>query len=91
MRAPALVRNADQEWLASVLWPHARNHSLVHAAFHCRHFGGEGAESRGFPTRRSSAFDFVGNVFDASNQFLGLSHLVECPAECRREPDWMHC
>lgn len=51
----------DQSWLANVVFPLVKNHTLVHASWHCKKYGE--AEWRGFPTQRVSNRDFIGNVY----------------------------
>lgn len=80
----------DQGWLESVVWPLVRSETLDHSSFLCHRFGA--AEWRGFPTQRAGVHDFVGNIFQSTNRWQGMSVPAVCPAACRRQPDiWESC
>jgi hypothetical protein len=79
----------DQIWLANTLWSHIKNYTLVHASFLCGLY--QEAEYRGFPTKRASPSDFVGNIFSPEDGFHGLQLHEECPPACRRHPEWSTC
>jgi hypothetical protein len=80
----------DQYWLADVVWPLVKNETLDHSSFLCKQYGA--AEWRGFPVQRRDRADFVGNQFMNRTAWQG-EYLVpaECPAECRRKPEWTGC
>lgn len=90
---PKLKWLADQQWLKYKVWPHVKQHTIAHASWHCRRYGA--ASVRGFPTKRLSVHDFVGNRFEQQNDWRGeavtKSGNFTCPAECRRNPDWQQC
>jgi len=81
--------SVDQAWLANVVFPLVKNHTLLHASWHCKKYGE--AEWRGFPTQRVSNRDFVGNVYWGMNDFQGRTCNGQCPEECRRRPEWTNC
>jgi hypothetical protein len=82
---------ADQNWLRDTVWPLVRNHTLSHSSFNCGDFGE--AKSQGFPVKRASASDFVGNIHELKNvwqgQALPVIAAIACPLKCRRQPDWV--
>jgi hypothetical protein len=80
---------ADQDWLRDRVWPLVKNVTLEHASFHCGSFGA--AESRGFPTRSLTKFDFVGNVYRPGKWHGEFAVEEACPAKCRRKPEWDGC
>ena len=79
----------DQHWLESVVWPLVKDHTLDHSSFHCRGFGA--VEWRAFPAKRMHKYDFVGNAYTPNDKFQGTTIPTECPAECRKQPDWQSC
>lgn len=79
----------DQTWLEDVVWPLVKNYTLDHASYSCGKR--QSAEWRGFPTQRLHKYDFVGNVYSPLNNFVGRAVKTECPAACRRHPDWKSC
>lgn len=88
-RAPrAYQKGDDQAWLATELWPHVREHNLMHASFHCTHYK---TAWRPFPTRRTGPTDFVGNVYAPRTHFTGRFMYDECPRECRKNVTWIYC
>jgi hypothetical protein len=91
--APRLKWFADQQWLKDKVWPHVKQHTMAHAAWHCHRYGA--ATVRGFPTERQSATDFVGNRYEEENDWQGetvtKSGNFTCPTECRRHPSWEQC
>ncbi|KAF8056735.1 hypothetical protein HT031_006233 [Scenedesmus sp. PABB004] len=88
--SPTYTLGNDQAWLAGSLWPHVKNFTLQHASFQCGAYGAR--EFRGFPTKRESMQDFVGNIYVRENEFLGMNLTQsECPAQCRRHASWTAC
>lgn len=87
----AIKFNEDQIFLKRYAWPHVRAHTLVHDSYYCDSAELTGAEWRPFPTRRASLSDFVGNQFEASNDYLGLQLPRKCPAACRKDEKWRYC
>lgn len=84
------VWKEDQAWLGAVVWPLVRNYTLEHASFNCHQNGA--AERRGFPLKRQGSRDFIGNRYQPSDDWLGmLMDPIECPAQCRRAPEWTSC
>lgn len=83
------VWSNDQGWLASVVWPLAKQHTLDHASFLCNQFGA--AEWRGFPTQRLHQYDFVGNAYRPEDSFVGTTVPLPCPVACRRKQEWENC
>jgi hypothetical protein len=83
----------DQEWLRHVVWPLVASYTISHASFYCNEFGE--AKALGFPVKRASHLDFVGNVYMPANSFQGdslpESAVNSCPPKCRREPEWLSC
>lgn len=85
----AVVWSNDQGWLADVVWPLVKNHTLDHSSFYCQQYGA--AEWRGFPTQRRDQQDFVGNIYIQANSWQGVKVPAECPATCRRKVEWTAC
>jgi hypothetical protein len=79
----------DQQWLRHVVWPMVKNHTLDHSSFWCHKFGAK--EWRGFPSRRLHLYDFVGNVYQPKQGFVGFPVKAVCPLNCRRRPEWESC
>ena len=77
--------------LARLVWPHVRQHALVHDSFFCGAPHLRGVEWRPFPRQRVSAMDFVGNKYDASNAFEGMRLNDTCPQGCRKKMEWRFC
>lgn len=76
---------ADQSWLRG-LWPTFKGYALKHASWHCHKWGE--AEWRGFPIRRRSATDFVGNIYQVRHGFF--IYADGACAACRPSPPHPH-
>ena len=90
-RRARAVTDDDQDDLARLVWPHVRQHALVHDSFFCGAPHLRGVEWRPFPRQRVSAMDFVGNKYDASNAFEGMRLNDTCPQGCRKKMEWRFC
>lgn len=50
----------------------------------------DGAKILGYPVAHANMYDFVGNVYEPSNNFTSYRLEDEAPIECRRHPDWIY-
>lgn len=75
------VYDADQNWLATRVWPLVKNATLQHASWQCGKFGA--AEWRPFPFPRNSSLDYVGQVYSIKSMYKGDFQTDVCPVQCR--------
>ena len=83
-------KNIDQKLLKTLIWPYARNDSVIHDSYTCKIKRLRGTDMRPFPTRRlHGRFNFVGS--NGGN--ITLKKDGSCPKECRpiKHKDWVVC
>ena len=83
-------KKIDQKLLKTLIWPHARNDSLIHDSYTCKNKSLRGVDVRPFPTRRlHGKYNFVGS--NGGN--ITLSKDGPCPKQCRpiEHQDWVVC
>ena len=80
----------DQKLLKDLIWPIARNDSVIHDSYTCKIKRLKGTDMRPFPTRRlHGKFNFVGS----NGGTITLDHDGPCPKECRpsKHKEWVVC
>ena len=83
-------KKIDQTLLKTLIWPHARNDSVIHDSYTCKIKRLKGSEMRPFPTRRLyGKYNFVGS--NGGN--ITLQKDGPCPKECRpkEHKEWLLC
>ena len=83
-------KKIDQTLLKTVIWPYAKNDSVIHDSYTCKIKRLKGSEMRPFPTRRLyGKYNFVGS--NGSN--ITLQKDGPCPKECRpiEHQEWILC
>ena len=83
-------KKIDQTLLKTLIWPYARNDSVIHDSYTCKIKRLKGSEMRAFPTRRLyGKYNFVGS--NGGN--ITLQKDGPCPKECRpkEHKEWLLC
>ena len=83
-------KKIDQTLLKTLIWPYAKNDSVIHDSYTCKIKRLKGSEMRPFPTRRLyGKYNFVGS--NGGN--ITLQKDGPCPKECRpkEHKEWLLC
>ena len=83
-------KQIDQKALKKVIWPLAKNASVIHDSYTCKNERLKGSDVRPFPTRRLyGKFNFVGS----NGGSISLGTDGPCPKECRPKDhkEWLVC
>jgi len=87
---PRQKKDFDQVLLKRLVWPYARNNSVIHDSYTCKIKYLRGTDVRPFPTRRlHGRYNFVGS--NGGN--ITIKKDGPCPKECRPilHQDWLLC
>ena len=80
----------DQKSLKNVIWPFAKNDSVIHDSYTCNSKRLRGTDVRPFPTRRLyGKFNFIGS----NGGSITLKGDGPCPQDCRPtdHKEWLVC
>ena len=86
-------KGIDQHLLARLVWPYAKNDSVIHDSYTCRMTRLRGTDIRPFPTKRlQRRHNFVGDRSSSKGEITVKKHGA-CPVQCRpkEHQDWIIC
>ena len=83
-------KKIDQTLLKALIWPYAKNDSVIHDSYTCKIKRLKGSDMRPFPTRRLyGKYNFVGS--NGGN--ITIQKDGPCPKKCRpiEHQEWILC